>query len=410
MLRNYLKVAFKVLLRRKFFTFISLFAISFTLVVLVVVTALLDNTFGAEAPETRADRTIGIFWASMHGEMNTRSGRPGYKLLDTYARDLPGVEKFSICSSDQTISTFLDGRQIQLSLKRTDGEYWQILDFSFLEGGPFTSDDEKNANHVAVINEATRQKFFGESSAVGQSITIENQSFQVVGVVSNIPIYRTVPYSEVWVPISTATSDSYKKELVGSFMGILLARDASAFPAIREEWKARMAGVDLSDFRDFTEVNSSAGTLFEFVAEQTLGEQNGAARMLGVIGFVMFVFMLLPAINLVNINISRIQERSSEIGVRKAFGASSWTLVGQFLVENIAVTLVGGLIGFLLSIVILRIISASGVMAYADLTVNIRIFLIGLGLALFFGVLSGVYPAWRMSRLDPVDALKGGLR
>ena len=66
------------------------------------------------------------------------------------------------------------------------------------------------------------------------------------------------------------------------------------------------------------------------------------------------LFMLLPTINLVNINISRIMERSSEIGVRKAFGASSSTIIGQFIVENIFLTLLGGLLGFVLSAVVLR--------------------------------------------------------
>jgi putative ABC transport system permease protein len=112
----------------------------------------------------------------------------------------------------------------------------------------------------------------------------------------------------------------------------------------------------------------------------------------------------------VNLQVSRILERASEIGVRKAFGASSRTLVGQFVVENVALSLVGGALGFVLSRLVLDALSASGVLAYARFTVNSRVFLYGLGFALFFGVLSGVYPAWRMSRLHPVEALRGSTR
>jgi putative ABC transport system permease protein len=114
-------------------------------------------------------------------------------------------------------------------------------------------------------------------------------------------------------------------------------------------------------------------------------------------------------VNLVNINISRIMERASEIGVRKAFGAPARTLVGQFLVENILLTLVGGLLGFLLSLVVLRAIGDSGMFSYARFTLNPRVFAYGVGLAVLFGLISGVYPAWRMSRLNPVDALNGGV-
>jgi putative ABC transport system permease protein len=123
-----------------------------------------------------------------------------------------------------------------------------------------------------------------------------------------------------------------------------------------------------------------------------------------------FLFALLPAVNLVNLNTSRIMERASEIGVRKAFGARSRSLVGQFIVENLVLTLTGGALGFVLSWGCLVGLNASGLIPYAQFTMNLRVFVYGLGLAVFFGLLSGVYPAWRMSRLHPVAALKGAVR
>jgi putative ABC transport system permease protein len=84
--------------------------------------------------------------------------------------------------------------------------------------------------------------------------------------------------------------------------------------------------------------------------------------------------------------------------------------VGQFLVENVVLTLIGGLLGFVLAALVLGGINDSGLFPYARFAVNGRVFLYGLLLTLFFGVLSGVYPAWKMSRLHPVDALKGALR
>ena len=120
------------------------------------------------------------------------------------------------------------------------------------------------------------------------------------------------------------------------------------------------------------------------------------------------LFILLPTVNLININVSRIMERRSEIGVRKAFGASSRALVGQFVLENVLLTVVGGLLGFGLSVLVLRAITESGVVPYAQFVLNLRVFVAGVLLTLAFGLVSGVYPAWRMSRLHPVDALRGG--
>jgi putative ABC transport system permease protein len=130
-------------------------------------------------------------------------------------------------------------------------------------------------------------------------------------------------------------------------------------------------------------------------------------RLWAVALFMMILFMLLPTINLVNINISRIRERASEIGVRKAFGATSRTLVGQFVTENVILTLLGGFIGFVLSPLLLQLLTGSGLIKYANFQMNYRIFVSGLILAFFFGLFSGVYPAWKMSRLHPVEALRG---
>lgn len=125
---------------------------------------------------------------------------------------------------------------------------------------------------------------------------------------------------------------------------------------------------------------------------------------------VTLLFLMLPTVNLVNLNVSRIMERASEIGVRRAFGASSRTLIGQFVVENLVLTLIGGLVGFVLSALVLQAISAAGLFPYASLHINVRVFLYGVGLSVLFGLISGVYPAWRMSRLHPVAALRGASR
>src|SRR3954454_22373313 len=95
MIRNYLKIALKVLVRRKFFTFISLFGVSLTLVVLLVATAILDHAFAAQAPEVLGDRTLGIYLMAEKGPNATRTSFAGYQFLDRFIRpmtQLPAVE------------------------------------------------------------------------------------------------------------------------------------------------------------------------------------------------------------------------------------------------------------------------------------------------------------------------------
>ena len=127
-----------------------------------------------------------------------------------------------------------------------------------------------------------------------------------------------------------------------------------------------------------------------------------------ILGILALLFMALPALNLVTINLSRILERSSEIGVRKAFGAPRRSLVSQFVMENIVLTLIGGAIAFGLSAAILVSLNASDVFPNVQLDLNLRIFGYGMLMAVAFGLVSGVYPAWRMARMHPVNALRGG--
>jgi putative ABC transport system permease protein len=415
MLRNYLLLAFKVFARRKFFTFVSLFGISFTLVVLTVATAFLDGAFAPMPPESRQDRMLVNFNAVMYGPTSQWNSDGGYKLFDRYARGLPGVEQLSISSSGDTAYSYLNGVKVASTLKRTDGAFWQIFDFTFVEGGPFSSRDVDEARFVAVINETTRGRFFGSRSAVGRSFEADGQRFRVVGVVRDVSQIRFVPFADIWVPVTTAKSPGYRDQIMGGFYATALARDRALLPEIRAEFESRLTRVELPDPRQFQTIVAPLESRFDAVARlspiaerKDLARQGWKLRLL--LAGVTLLFMLLPAVNLVNLNVSRIMERASEIGVRKAFGASSWTLVGQFVLENVLLTLLGGVAGLVLGTVALRAINAYSQIAYADLSVNYRVVLYGLALSVIFGVLSGVYPAWRMARLHPVQALKGATR
>jgi putative ABC transport system permease protein len=415
MLKNYLKIAFKVLLRRKLFTFISLFGISFTLTVLMVVTAFFDHAFAPMAPETQYHRTLAVQFACMYGDNGFWNSSPGYKLLDRYARGLNGVERLSIFANAQTVTSYVNGEKVSSSLKRTDGEYWNILQFDFLEGGPYSAQDVDQAQFVAVINDSTRHRFFGDARALGQTIEADGQRFRIVGVVPDVSLARQIPFADIWAPLTTSKTDSYKRELLGSFTAIALARDEAALEHIHDEFNARLTHAELDRPKDFHTIVAPFETTFDSYAREmpnadVKSPDRQGWKLLSTLLVLGLLFMLLPAINLMNINVSRIMERSSEIGVRKAFGASARTLVGQFVVENVLLTLVGSAIGFILSALALRALTASNLIRYAQFHLNLRIFFYGIAMALVFGLLSGVYPAWRMSRLNPVQALKGATR
>ncbi len=413
MITSYLKLAWKVLWRRKFFTAISLFGISLTLVVLIVATALLDHTFAPMPPEVRQDRTLLVANVAMTGPDSTWFDAAGFELLDKYARRLPNVERMALVTHAESVYAYPGNQRVESSLRRSDAEFFRILDYTFLEGGPFTDQDVANGVRVAVINAATRERFFGDARAVGQWIDADGLQFRVVGVIQNVSDSRPLSSGDIFVPFTTAKSDAYRTQLLGSFIGVLLAKSPDDFPGIKAELASRVSRIPLPD-KDYTRLFAPALTPLEAVAQNEFGGRDEgkahAERLWAFMVGAAFLFLLLPTVNLVNLNVSRIMERASEIGVRKAFGAPTGTLVLQFVVENVLLTCVGGLLGFVLSGLVLRAVTSAQIIKHAHLAVNGRVFLYGLALSLVFGLLSGVYPAWRMARLNPVAALKGSTR
>ena len=412
MLRHYVTMTIAVLKRRPFYTAISLFGISFTLLVLMVVTAMADHTLAPMAPESRQARMLGVHSARMYGPDNAWSSNGGYLLFDKYARNLPGAEALTIFSGFQTVSTYLGDQRITSNVKRTDGAFWRVFDFTFLEGGPYSQGDVDDARFLAVITRATREKIFNGQTALGKTFEADGQSFRVVGVVENVSDIRMVPFADFYVPTTTAKTDAYKRELMGGFSAVVLARTTDDLPKIREEFNARVARIELPD-KSYTTLVAPFETKYDSLArespfaDRTSADRQGPKLTLFLV-IAGLLFVTLPTVNLVNVNISRILERASESGVRKAFGAPTRTLVAQFVVENVILTLIGGAIGLVLSALVLRALNKSGFIAHSAFVVNARVFAYAVLLATGFGLISGVYPAWRMARLRPVEALKGG--
>ncbi|RPD42872.1 ABC transporter permease [Chitinophaga barathri] len=410
MLKNYFKIAIAVLKRRKFFTFISLFGISFSLTIIMVLTAFAEHLVNSSYPDTNRDRSLYISLVTLSQEKtgNRQNGPASYYYMDKYVKTMKTPEKIAIASFFEASNTYSNDKKVVIDLKYTNATFWEVLEYKFLEGKPYTQQQIDNRERVAVITESVRRQYFGDGQeATGKYIELDHLLYRVSGVVKNVPITQFAAYANMFVPHTLAKRDPLDKGLNGEYFAILLGKNKASLPAIAAEYDDVVRKVQVDTSR-FDRISSKADPYLTSFSRIVLGNENdsGVTGLLLAIGAVLLFFLLLPTLNLVNINISRIMERSSEIAVRKAFGASSGTLAVQFIVENLILTVIGGLIGVVLSFIILTVWNASGALDDVYLYLNYRVLAISLLVCLVFGFMSGVYPAWRMSRLHVVAALK----
>lgn len=402
------RLALRVLLRRKAFTAISLFSIAMTLATLLVAASLLDDLFGGQAPELNQERRLGVYRLRLESDHSTSTTSPGYGFLERYVKSLQTPQLVSIVADPAFVAVYAENSRAKLYAKYVDGEFWEMMQFTFLAGAPFTRDDEREGRRLAVINRATQTALFAGDLAVGKSIEVAGESFTVVGVVENTPFHRHDSFADIWLPHGARPSSDFRRDFTGRHEGLILAHDRADLDAIRREFREKLQGITLPG--DYKLLVTAAETRLESVTRELLSSDGTTAHprlFMAMLIVAALLFMILPAITLTNLAVSRMVERSTEIGVRKAFGASWRALVGQLLLENLLLTLLGGGLSLLLARAVLQLFNQSTLIPYARFGINWRIFLIGLVAAVIFSLLSGGYPAWRMSRLHPAAALQG---
>lgn len=379
--------------------------------ILIVGTAFVDNVTGANYPEKNRDRSLYInFIQQRSSKYNSTQNTPAsYYYMQHYVATLKTAEKVAISTLFTPVNTYVNNKKLVVNVKYTNQDFWNVLAFQFLQGKPYTQQQINNAERVAVISEDLKKDYFGdEPNVIGKFIEADNVQYRIAGVVKSVPITMIATYADLFLPYTVSKMDYKKNELTGMFSAIILGRSKDDLPKIEQEYQSVVSKIKPEN-KDMDIFISHADSYLKSFTRQMTGNPDGDSGIeiiiLAITIFVLF-FMLLPTLNLVNINISRIMERSSEIGVRKAFGASTKTLVWQFIIENIILTFLGTLLGLLFSFIVLQVINNSDLIANLHLTINFTVLICAIIACLVFGLLSGVYPAWRMSRLQVVTALK----
>lgn len=413
MFKNYLKITWKVLMRNKLFTFISLFGISLTLTILIVGVSFYDYYTKSNYPAYKQEKILYtgkmMLWGDKKGNTyyNQSMGHASYHFLKTYIKTMETPENVSIYSSSyEKVTSFINSRKAELFVKYTDDEFWNILDFKVVSGRTYNLTEVENADRLAVVSETFANEYFGGvETAIGKTFEVFKINYKIAGVVKGASITSQSAYGNVYLPITTTKADLSTKRPIGSYDAMILAKSSSDFNTIKNEFQKSIGEFELP-YNKFNYIDFHTITILDKILLYAPTRNKNTFH--SVLFIVALVIILIPSLNLINLNTNRINERLSEIGIRKSFGARKSSLVWQFLAENIALTLVGGLLAIIFSYFALKIIQATGIIPSEGILLNYRILFTGLVFCLLFGFISGVFPAYRMSRLQIVESLKEG--
>lgn len=422
MFKNYLRTFWKVARQNKLFTFLSLFGISITIMFVMILSMTVNKVVKGSGPEKNLRNIL------IAENLKVRTQKKGGNEVFSEIGRTECEEYFKKISSAEKISMFYgyswefrhNGRQYTKGFMGTDAEFWEVFDLEFVQGRPYTQVEVTNGANLAVISESLKELLFGnDTNVLGKTVKYRDFSLTVLGVVKDVPLTSQNLQSGIYYPYTIYPAEKPDPRSFSPYSGpftlAFKASDREQFAEIRRDVQAIIQRIDAAD-PNLALILAGPNTQWERLLAAFDPENDiGPWALLRKYFLWGFGFILLPAVNLMALNFARIRERGEEIAVRKSFGASSAVLKGQFIFENLVLTIAGGILGMLLSFLVVALLGntlnipiKAGTTVPMSFSFDFMVFGFALGVCLLFGMLSGVLPAIRMSRMKPVKYLKGG--
>ena len=333
-----------------------------------------------------------------HGGVRGAAGsRKSLKYDDAKAIEskIKGIDYVSptVSSSYQVVNGNLNWNT---SVEGVTPELMQIRALKVENGSFISASDMNKRSRVAVIGPTVAANLFGAENPVGQNIRINNQPFKVIGITESKGQSIGQDQDDViYIPLTTAQERMLAITHIHS-VNIQVSSpekmdqvQAEIENLLRQRHHIRAGMEDDVTVRNMT-------SLMESFTENT----NMITLLLGSIAS---ISLLVGGIGIMNIMMVSVTERTREIGIRKALGATSSNVLMQFMIESMVIGIVGGVIGIASGILLSKAIGAFGGLTT---TVDILPVLVSFSFAVGIGLFFGIYPARKAARLDPIDALR----
>ncbi|HEV7241937.1 MAG TPA: ABC transporter permease [Thermoanaerobaculia bacterium] len=318
--------------------------------------------------------------------------RDGEAILEA----VPNIERVLPRIEVKPYKIMAPGAKTKAKVFGVSWRYREVADVGLASGRFFDARDENEHAQVCVIGEEVRRNLFGYGAVIGKQLKVNDVWLEVVGVLKSDPAGAGAQSTskEIWIPASTAMRKFDRDPLDAPIDELLVT--------VKEGVSTRRTAQVIEPL--LQRLHGGADDYEVVVPEALLEQSRQTQRIFNIVmGSIAGISLLVGGIGIMNIMLASVLERTREIGVRRAIGATRKDIRAQFVIESFAISLIGGIAGIIIGIVLARIVAA-----YAGwpTVITISSLVLSTGVSISVGLVSGIYPAARAAELNPVEALR----